>query len=229
MLSAALLLFANTLLFSLRLSGGGSFPKPLSAAEEREYLRRYAQGDQEARDVLIERNLRLVAHIIKKYYTSESEQDDLISIGTVGLIKGVSTYRPDKGVRLATYASRCIENEVLMHFRGSRKSAGDLSLSDSIDTDSDGNSLSLIDVLADEEDMSERVVQTDLCQHLSQLIDNVLDEREAEILPFALKGRTGERIAQLVITPCLDIEIEETDELSETLRGASGFGSTGTH
>ena len=182
MLSAALLLFANTLLFSLRLSGGGSFPKPLSAAEEREYLRRYAQGDQEARDVLIERNLRLVAHIIKKYYTSESEQDDLISIGTVGLIKGVSTYRPDKGVRLATYASRCIENEVLMHFRGSRKSAGDLSLSDSIDTDSDGNSLSLIDVLADEEDMSERVVQTDLCRHLSQLIDNVLDEREAEIL-----------------------------------------------
>lgn len=132
---------------------------------------------------LIEHNLRLVAHIIKKYYTSESEpQDDLISIGTVGLIKGVSTYRPDKGVRLATYASRCIENEVLMHFRGSRKSAGDLSLSDSIDTDSDGNSLSLIDVLADEEDMSERVVQTDLCQHLSQLIDNVLDEREAEIL-----------------------------------------------
>ena len=85
-------------------------------------------------------------------------------------------------MRLATYASRCIENEVLMHFRGSRKSAGDLSLSDSIDTDSDGNSLSLIDVLADEEDMSERVVQTDLCQHLSQLIDNVLDEREAEIL-----------------------------------------------
>ena len=100
MLSAALLLFANTLLFSLRLSGGGSFPKPLSAAEEREYLRRYAQGDQEARDVLIERNLRLVAHIIKKYYTQADNQEDLISIGTIGLIKAVNTFRADRGLSL---------------------------------------------------------------------------------------------------------------------------------
>ena len=111
MLSAALLLFANTLLFSLRLSGGGSFPKPLSAAEEREYLRRYAQGDQEARDVLIERNLRLVAHIIKKYYTQSADQEDLISIGTIGLIKGISSFDPEKGARLATYAARCIETK----------------------------------------------------------------------------------------------------------------------
>ena len=183
MISAFLLLLCNSLFLSLHLSGGtGSFPKPLTAAQEREYLRRCAEGDMEARNLLVEHNLRLVAHIIKKYYTHYDDTDDLISIGTIGLIKGINTYRPDKGVRLATYASRCIENEVLMHFRGSRKSAGDLSLSDSIDTDSDGNSLSLIDVLADEEDMSERVVQTDLCQHLSQLIDNVLDEREAEIL-----------------------------------------------
>ena len=175
-------LMSHVLYLFLKVSYSQSFPPPLSPAEEAECFRRMKMGDMKAREKLIEHNLRLVAHIIKKYYTSESEQDDLISIGTVGLIKGVSTYRPDKGVRLATYASRCIENEVLMHFRGSRKSAGDLSLSDSIDTDSDGNSLSLIDVLADEEDMSERVVQTDLCQHLSQLIDNVLDEREAEIL-----------------------------------------------
>lgn len=96
MLSAALLLFANTLLFSLRLSGGGSFPKPLSAAEEREYLRRYAQGDQAARDILIERNLRLVAHIIKKYYTQSADQEDLISIGTIGLIKGITSFDPEK-------------------------------------------------------------------------------------------------------------------------------------
>ena len=113
MLSAALLLFANTLLFSLRLSGGGSFPKPLSAAEEREYLQRYAQGDTEARDVLIERNLRLVAHIVKKYYTQSSDQEDLISIGTIGLIKGISSFDPEKGARLATYAARCIENAIL--------------------------------------------------------------------------------------------------------------------
>ena len=113
MLSAALLLFANTLLLSLRLSGGGSFPKPLSAAEEREWLDRYAQGDPKARNVLIERNLRLVAHIIKKYYTQNGDQEDLISIGTIGLIKGISSFDASKGARLATYAARCIENAIL--------------------------------------------------------------------------------------------------------------------
>ena len=117
MLSAALLLFANTLLFSLRLSGGGSFPKPLSAGEEQEYLRRWAQGDQAARDVLIERNLRLVAHIVKKYYTQSADQEDLISIGTIGLIKGISSFDPEKGARLATYAARCVENAILSQMR----------------------------------------------------------------------------------------------------------------
>lgn len=119
MLSATLLLFANTLLFSLRLSGGGSFPKPLSAQEERMYLERYAQGDQEARNILIERNLRLVAHIIKKYYTQSADQEDLISIGTIGLIKGISTFDVSKGARLATYAARCIENAILSQWHTS--------------------------------------------------------------------------------------------------------------
>ena len=113
MLSAALLLFANTLLFSLRLSNSGSFPKPLSASEERLWLDRYAQGDPEARNVLIERNLRLVSHIIKKYYVQSADQEDLISIGTIGLIKGISSFDPTKGARLATYAARCIENATL--------------------------------------------------------------------------------------------------------------------
>ena len=113
MLSAALLLFANSLLFSLRLSGSGSFPKPLSAAEERMWLDRYAQGDPEARNVLIERNLRLVSHIIKKYYVQSADQEDLISIGTIGLIKGISSFDPSKGAKLATYAARCIENAIL--------------------------------------------------------------------------------------------------------------------
>ena len=113
MLTQALLLFANTLLFSLRLSGGGSFPKPLSAAEETYWLERLAQGDPEARGILIERNLRLVAHIVKKYYTQSADQEDLISIGTIGLIKGISSFDPSKGVRLATYSARCIENAIL--------------------------------------------------------------------------------------------------------------------
>ena len=113
MISAALMLFANTLLFSLRLERDGSFPRPLSAAEERDFLDRLAQGDPEARNTLIEHNLRLVAHIVKKYYFQHADQDDLISIGTIGLIKGISSFDPAKGARLATYAARCIENAIL--------------------------------------------------------------------------------------------------------------------
>ena len=114
MLSAAVWLLCNSLFFSLRLAGNpGSFPRPLSAAEEKEYLERFAAGDLEARNVLIEHNLRLVAHIVKKYYTQSEEQDDLISIGTIGLIKGISTFKPEKGARLATYAARCVENAIL--------------------------------------------------------------------------------------------------------------------
>ena len=114
MLSPAIYLLLNGLFFTLRLSGGGgSFPRPLKAEEEREYLQRWAQGDLEARNKLVEHNLRLVAHIIKKYYSQSGDQDDLISIGTIGLIKGISTFKADKNVRLATYASRCIENAIL--------------------------------------------------------------------------------------------------------------------
>ena len=148
MLIAWMLLMLNGTFFSLRLSeGGGSFPRPLKAEEERQYLGRYAAGDLEARNKLVEHNLRLVAHIVKKYYTQTGSQDDLISIGTIGLIKGVTTFKPDKKVRLATYASRCIENEILMHFRAQRKLQGEVSLSDSLEGDGDGGSLSLMDVL----------------------------------------------------------------------------------
>ena len=182
MLSAALLLFANTLLFSLRLSGGGSFPKPLSAAEEREYLRRYAQGDQEARDVLIERNLRLVAHIIKKYYTQSADQEDLISIGTIGLIKGISSFDPEKGARLATYAARCIENEILMYFRSQKKLQGEVSLSDSSETDKEGNALQLMDVVGVDDTMLDDIHDRDSALRLHQIIRERLTTREAEII-----------------------------------------------
>ena len=200
MLSAALLLFANTLLFSLRLSGGGSFPKPLSAAEEREYLRRYAQGDQEARDVLIERNLRLVAHIIKKYYTQSADQEDLISIGTIGLIKGISSFDPEKGARLATYAARCIENEILMYFRSQRKYQGDVSLSDSLDSDGEGSALSLMDVIRVDDDMLENLDTRESCQKVRRCVDRCLSGREAKVitLRYGLDGeppRTQREIA----------------------------------
>ena len=181
MLETAILLLMNSLLLMLRISPGDSFPRPLSREKEREYLQRWAQGDLEARNLLVEHNLRLVAHIVKKYYAAD-DADDLISIGTIGLIKGINTYKADKNVRLATYASRCIENEILMYFRSQRKSAGDLSLSDALDVDGEGNGLYVMDVLAQEDDMAERIGCRELCRGLRELIGRCLDEREAQII-----------------------------------------------
>lgn len=173
----------NSLFFSLRVSdGGGSFPRPLKADEERIYLERYAAGDLEARNVLIEHNLRLVAHIVKKYYTQSSNQDDLISIGTIGLIKGISTFKADKNVRLATYASRCIENEILMHFRSQKKLQGEVSLSDTLDGDGDGNSLSLMDVISVDDDMLENLDARDSCIQVRQYVERCLSDREKMII-----------------------------------------------
>ena len=138
---------SNLFFFALHLSGTSSFPPPLSAKRERECLQAMKKGDTNAKNELIEHNLRLVAHIIKKYYSNSVQQDDLISIGTIGLIKAVNTFDPDKGTRLATYAARCIENEILMHFRAQKKSAQDISVNEPIDTDSEGNPLTLMDII----------------------------------------------------------------------------------
>lgn len=192
MLNAAVWLMLSGILYSLRLSSGGSFPKPLSAKEERDYLARAGEGDLEARNILIERNLRLVAHIMKKYYTQASDQEDLISIGTIGLIKGISTFQPEKGTRLATYAARCIENEILMHFRGQKKSATDVSLSDYIETGKDGTSLSLMDVVCSDEDVFEQLSEQELIGRMSRAVQTVLEPREREILRmrYGLSGAT---------------------------------------
>ena len=202
MVETAFILLMNSLLLMLRIAPGDSFPKPLSRAEEQEYLARWARGDVEARNLLVEHNLRLVAHIMKKYYTQTDDVDDLISIGTIGLIKGVNTYKPDKGVRLATYASRCIENEILMHFRSRKKSAGDVSLSDALDVDGDGSGLSIMDVVAQEDDMAERIGNAELCQELLRSIETSLTKREAKIirLRYGLDGAapmTQKETAQL--------------------------------
>ena len=191
MLEAAFLLLMNSLLLMLRIAPGDSFPKPLSREEEQNYLERWSQGDIESRNILVEHNLRLVAHIIKKYFTQSEDIEDLISIGTIGLIKGINTYKPEKGVRLATYASRCIENEILMHFRANKKSAGDLSLSDALDVDSEGNGLSVMDVVATEEDLADTLGSQELCGSLRSCIAETLDAREAQIiqLRYGLDGK----------------------------------------
>ena len=190
MISAAAILMLSSMLYSLRLSSG-SFPKPLSAKEEQEYLEKAAAGDLEARNILIERNLRLVAHIMKKYYAQTSDQEDLICIGTIGLIKAVSTFDAGKGIRLATYAARCVENEILMHFRSQRKSASDVSLSDYIETGKDGTALSLMDVVCQDDDMFDRISSREDVRLLRQYMGEVLDDREQKVLTlrYGLDGK----------------------------------------
>ena len=179
----SLLLLQQSLFLTLHLSmPPSSFPKPLSAAEEAECLARWAEGDMEARNTLVEHNLRLVAHIIKKYYTQADNQDDLISIGTIGLIKAVNTFKADKGIRLATYASRCIENEVLMHFRLCRKMQGEVSLSETIETDGDGGDLYLSDVVGSADTLLEDLQDAEERLLVRRLVSERLTEREADII-----------------------------------------------
>ena len=201
-LSAALFLLANSLFLTLRLTGNsGSFPKPLSAREEQMYLERSLTGDLEARNILVEHNLRLVAHIIKKYYTQSAEQEDLISIGTIGLIKAVDTFRPERKIRLATYASRCVENEVLMYFRSRKKLQGEVSLSDSIDGDDAGNALCLLDVVGSDDTMLSDMADREEQVRIRQLVDTCLTEREAEVIRrrYGLSGHLPQTQRQVAV------------------------------
>lgn len=184
------LVMENLLYFALHVEGNGTFPKPLTTKQEKESFELMKQGDSAARDCLIEHNLRLVAHIAKKYYSVTNEQDDLISIGTIGLIKAVGTFDYTKGTRFATYASRCIENEILMHFRNVKKTAGDVYINDTIDTDKDGNSISLIDVIADETNIVDTIDLKLKSEQLHKSIKNLLTEREQMIviLRYGLNG-----------------------------------------
>lgn len=189
--------------FILHVCGGGAFPKPLSEKQEKIYLERCANGDKEARNKLVEHNLRLVAHIIKKYYGAQSEQDDLVSIGTIGLIKAVDTYDMNKNIRLSSYASRCIENEILMHFRNAKKSAQDISLNETIDTDKDGNPLTLLDIMAVDDNIIDTLDLKFNSRKLGQYINEELDEREKKIiiLRYGLDGNepmTQKNVAKLL-------------------------------
>lgn len=183
MLSALLsALGANLLYLILHIQNGSSFPKPLNPKEEREYLERMANGDKNARAVLIERNLRLVSHIVKKYYSKTNDTDDLISIGTIGLIKAIDSFDYTKGTKLATYASRCIENEILMHFRALKKQNNDVFLGDTIDTDKDGNPLTIEDIISDERNLAEDLEKKTRWEQVSAIIKDMDDKREREII-----------------------------------------------
>ena len=169
-----------------------SFPKPLSAKEEKECIVKCRSGDREARDCLIERNLRLVAFIAKKYNVGDKDMDDLISIGTIGLIKGIDSFDETKNIRLATYAARCIENELLMMMRSDKKAARDVYLYDSIGSDREGNEINLIDIIEyEDEDVAERITMQDNIAKLDNIINKTLNEREKDIIimRYGIGGR----------------------------------------
>lgn len=190
-----------SMFFILHVTGAGAFPKPLSEKDEREYLEKAKAGDIESRNKLVEHNLRLVAHIVKKYYGSGAEQDDLVSIGTIGLIKAINTFDVNKNIRLSSYASRCIENEVLMYFRNSKKTLQDISLNDEIDSDSDGNSLTLMDVMCTEDSIIDDLDTKIKRENIPKYINECLTARERLIIKmrYGLDGHnplTQREVAQ---------------------------------
>lgn len=188
--------------FILHLTSGNVYPKPLSAADEKKYLARVAQGDKEARNILVEHNLRLVAHIVKKYYTGTNDYDDLLSVGVVGLIKAINTFDAAKTRRLSSYASICIQNEILMMFRNNKKTQQEISLSESVDSDKDGNNLVLMDVIAVDDDIVERIDTKFKSEKLQQYINEELDEREKTVieLRYGLNGHKEKTQREIAAT-----------------------------
>ena len=204
--STYLCLFSYTISNVLRGAVLKSFPSPLTASEEKYYIQRYTEGDLNAKHILIERNLRLVAHVIKKYQNLEEDPEDLLSIGTIGLIKAVVTFNPEKGNRLAAYASRCVENEILMHLRAKKKSAKEISLYEPIGTDREGNEIKLYDIIeTDEADVPEKIYLKENIQKLYEKVENELSPREKLVLKMRYGLYNGEEYTQREIARQLGI------------------------
>ncbi len=198
-------LIGNLLCFILHVSSADSFPAPLSSKEESKMIEKMADGDAKAKDILISHNLRLVAHIIKKYYSNYSDQDDLISIGTIGLIKGINSYNPEKGTKLATYAARCIENEILMYFRSMKKCSQEISFSEPIDTDSEGNPLTLMDIIYTDDTIIDDIDIKMKISSALNIVENIKDERDKMII-IKRYGLDGKRpLTQCEVAKILNI------------------------
>lgn len=176
------LISKGMLFFALHIRNGNSFPPALSSKEEQMLIKDFKNGNVDAKNKLIEHNLRLVAHIVKKYYSENEEQDDLISIGTIGLIKAINSFDDTKGIKLATFASRCIENEILMYFRSKKKNSQEMSISEPIDTDSEGNPLTLIDIISHDSDIADDIDLKIKTEMLYGFIEEITDEREKTII-----------------------------------------------
>lgn len=189
----------------LHVTGSNAFPKPLTPKEEEIYLQRMQNGDKEAKNKLVEHNLRLVAHIIKKYYANTNDQDDLVSIGTVGLIKAINTYNPDKKIKLSSYASRCIENEILMHFRSVKKRSQDISLNEAIDSDKDGNPLTLMDIMSCEDNIIDDLDIKIKSAQVKKFIKSELTKREQTIITLRYGLNNKKPLAQREVAQMLKI------------------------
>lgn len=191
--------------FILHICGNGKFPKPLSEEKEKEYLLKSKNGDITARNILVEHNLRLVAHIIKKYYAVNVDQDDLVSIGTIGLIKAINTFDMDKNIKLSSYASRCIENEILMHFRNLKKSSQNVSLEDAVDIDKDGNTLKLMDLLSIDDDFADNLDKKLNLQKINKYLTETLTKRELQIINLRYGLNGSKPLTQREVSSIMDI------------------------
>ncbi|MCI8921261.1 MAG: RNA polymerase sporulation sigma factor SigK [Acutalibacter sp.] len=219
---------SNIFYLFLHVTGNGTFPKALTGAQEKKCLEEMAAGSASARRTLIEHNLRLVAHIVKKYYASQNDQEDLISIGTIGLIKAIDSFDPGKGIRLSSYASKCIENEILMFFRSGKKSAQDVSINEPIDTDKDGNSLTIMDTMAVEDTIIDNIDVRMKSEKLYGFIDCALSKREKDIvcMRYGLLGHAA--MPQRVVAKRLGISRSYVSRIEkkalEKLRAEFGEG-----
>ncbi|ADG05900.1 RNA polymerase sporulation sigma factor SigK [Kyrpidia tusciae] len=204
-LTALLALLVREIALFVSYIKNSAFPHPLSEEEEEQYLKQMAEGDERARNLLIEHNLRLVAHIVKKFENTGEDTEDLISIGTIGLIKAIESFQPHKGTKLATYAARCIENEILMHLRALKKTRKDVSLHDPIGTDKEGNEVTLLDILSSDADDVVDIVEMKLEKH--QIYEKLqeLDEREQEVIRGRFGLQNGEEKTQREIAEELGI------------------------
>ncbi len=206
MLETILGFFQNIIFLAGYIQNGSSFPEPLNAEEEKDNIEKLVQGDENARNILIEHNMRLVAHIAKKYTTSKRDADDLISIGAVGLIKAVSTFKPGMGNTLATYASKCIENEILMSLRTEKKQAGEVSLNEPIGIDKDGNEISLADILGCDPDQTHNEAEKSISQQqLLHIIENYLNPREQTVIKLRYGIPSGFSMPQREVAAILGI------------------------
>ena len=190
------LIMSNFLYLFLKVSYSQSFPPPLPPKEEAECFRRMRAGDKKARALLIEHNLRLVAHIVKKYYTSSTSQDDLISIGTIGLIKAIDSFDAENGARFATYAGKCLQNEILMYFRSQKKLSAEVSVNETIDMDKDGNPLTYVDIISTDDTIAEDIDIKCRSERARAIIDRYLDRREREIIVLRYGLAGGRAITQ---------------------------------